>query len=134
MEPIPIRIHENTKEALEYEAADRNISVSAYTRSLLQKGREFDSDEHDDDVVEKYTTGGSQQNVSQLRAMTLRVESSTEDQLKSEAADNDTDLSEHIRDLIAKGPPLGSFFTTNLICRSKSGFPGCVERSSVLRV
>lgn len=103
MEPIPIRIHEDTKEALEYEAADQNISVSAYTRELIEKGREFDAEEHED-VLEKYSASGENgEEVSQLRAITLRVEPSTEETLEAETADNDVSLSEHIRDLIARG-------------------------------
>mgnify|MGYP002760953963 CR=1 FL=1 len=103
MEPIPIRIHEDTKEALEYEAADQNISVSAYTRELLDKGREFDAQEHED-VLKTYTVSDeSGEGVSQLRAITLRVEPSSKETLEAETADSDSSLSEHIRTLIAKG-------------------------------
>ena len=103
MEPIPVRLWEDDKDALEAEAADKNISVSAYTRDLLQKGRAFDAQEHED-VLRKYTVSSeNQRKVSQLRAMTLRVESSTRTRLEEETADSEASLSEHIRGLIARG-------------------------------
>lgn len=42
MEPITIRIHTDTKQSLEDEAAEYNISVSEYVRRLIEKGREYD--------------------------------------------------------------------------------------------
>jgi|APHM01.1.fsa_nt_gi Ribbon-helix-helix protein, copG family. len=103
MEPIPIRIREDTKEVLESEAADQNISVSAYSRELIEKGREFDAQEHED-VLQEYTVPSeSGQEVSQLRAMTLRVEPSTEETLAEETADTEESLSEYVRGLIARG-------------------------------
>lgn len=103
MEPIPIRIHEKTKDALESEAADRNVSVSAYTRAMIERGRDFETHENGD-ILKRFTNSvGAQRKVSQLRAMTLRVEPETKDRLEAETADSETGLSEHIRDLIAKG-------------------------------
>ena len=42
MEPLTIRIQEDTKKSLEEEAAEYNVSVSEYIRRLIDKGREYD--------------------------------------------------------------------------------------------
>ncbi|MEZ3172748.1 ribbon-helix-helix protein, CopG family [Halorubrum sp. RMP-47] len=42
MEPITIRIQEDTKESLESEADEYDVSVSEYIRRLIRKGREYD--------------------------------------------------------------------------------------------
>jgi chromosome segregation ATPase len=42
MEPLTIRIHAETKESLESEAAEYDVSVSEYVRQLIAKGREYD--------------------------------------------------------------------------------------------
>ena len=42
MEPLTIRIREETKESLESEADEYGVSVSEYVRELLEKGREYD--------------------------------------------------------------------------------------------
>jgi len=42
MEPLTIRIREETKESLEAEADEYDVSVSEYVRELIQKGREYD--------------------------------------------------------------------------------------------
>jgi len=42
MEPLTIRIHAETKESLESEAAEYDVSVSEYVRQLIEKGREYD--------------------------------------------------------------------------------------------
>lgn len=42
MEPLTIRIHADTKEALEDAAADADVSVSEHVRTLLERGREYD--------------------------------------------------------------------------------------------
>ncbi len=42
MEPLTIRIREDTKESLESEAAEYDVSVSEYVRQLIEKGREYD--------------------------------------------------------------------------------------------
>jgi predicted nucleic acid-binding Zn-ribbon protein len=42
MEPLTIRIQEDTKESLESEADESDVSVSEYVRRLIRKGREYD--------------------------------------------------------------------------------------------
>lgn len=42
MEPLTIRIREETKESLESEADEYDVSVSEYVRELIEKGREYD--------------------------------------------------------------------------------------------
>jgi len=42
MEPITIRIHEETKESLEEAADEYGVSVSEHIRNLIEKGREYD--------------------------------------------------------------------------------------------
>jgi DNA repair exonuclease SbcCD ATPase subunit len=42
MKPLTIRIHEDTKQSLEEEAAEYDVSVSEYVRQLIEKGREYD--------------------------------------------------------------------------------------------
>jgi phage shock protein A len=42
MEPLTIRIQEDTKKSLEEEAAEYDVSVSEYIRRLIDKGREYD--------------------------------------------------------------------------------------------
>jgi DNA repair exonuclease SbcCD ATPase subunit len=42
MEPLTIRIREDTRESLEEEAAEYDVSVSEYVRQLIEKGREYD--------------------------------------------------------------------------------------------
>jgi chromosome segregation ATPase len=42
MEPLTIRIQADTKESLEAEAAEYDVSVSEYVRRLIEKGREYD--------------------------------------------------------------------------------------------
>ena len=42
MEPLTIRIREETKESLESEADEYDVSVSEYVRNLIEKGREYD--------------------------------------------------------------------------------------------
>jgi predicted RNase H-like nuclease (RuvC/YqgF family) len=42
MEPLTIRVREKTKESLEEEAAEYDVSVSEYVRELIEKGREHD--------------------------------------------------------------------------------------------
>lgn len=42
MEPLTIRIQADTKESLEEEADEYDISVSEYVRRLIEKGREYD--------------------------------------------------------------------------------------------
>jgi DNA repair exonuclease SbcCD ATPase subunit len=42
MEPITIRIQADTKESLEREANEHDVSVSEYVRRLIEKGREYD--------------------------------------------------------------------------------------------
>ena len=42
MEPLTIRIREETKESLEAEADEYDVSVSEYVRQLIEKGREYD--------------------------------------------------------------------------------------------
>lgn len=42
MEPLTIRIQAETKESLESEAAEYDVSVSEYVRRLIRKGREYD--------------------------------------------------------------------------------------------
>lgn len=50
MEPITIRLQANTKESLQGEAADRDMSLSEYVRELVSTAREYneaDGDEAD---------------------------------------------------------------------------------------
>jgi len=42
MEPLTIRVREETKESLESEAGEYGVSVSEYIRELIEKGREYD--------------------------------------------------------------------------------------------
>ena len=42
MEPITIRIHEDTKKSLEDEADEYGVSVSEYIRDPIEKGREYE--------------------------------------------------------------------------------------------
>jgi len=42
MEPLTIRVQEETKESLESEADEYGVSVSEYVRRLLEKGRDYD--------------------------------------------------------------------------------------------
>ena len=42
MKPLTIRIRANTKESLESEADEYDVSVSEYVRELIDKGREYD--------------------------------------------------------------------------------------------
>jgi TolA-binding protein len=42
MEPLTIRIREDTKESLDEEATEYGVSVSEYVRELIEKGREYD--------------------------------------------------------------------------------------------
>jgi chromosome segregation ATPase len=42
MEPLTIRIHEDTKESLQSEADEYDVSVSEYVRQLIEKGREYE--------------------------------------------------------------------------------------------
>ena len=42
MEPLTIRIREETKESLESKAGEYDVSVSEYVRELIEKGREYD--------------------------------------------------------------------------------------------
>jgi len=42
MEPLTIRIHADTKESLESEADEHDVSVSEYVRQLIERGREYE--------------------------------------------------------------------------------------------
>jgi len=42
VKPLTIRIRANTKESLESEADEYDVSVSEYVRELIEKGREYD--------------------------------------------------------------------------------------------
>jgi len=42
MEPLTIRIHEDTKKSLQEEADEYDISVSEYVRRLISDGREYE--------------------------------------------------------------------------------------------
>ncbi len=42
MEPLTIRIRDETKQSLEDAAAEYDVSVSEYVRQLIDKGREYD--------------------------------------------------------------------------------------------
>jgi antitoxin component of RelBE/YafQ-DinJ toxin-antitoxin module len=42
MQPLTIRIREDTKESLDKEADEYGVSVSEYVRELIEKGREYD--------------------------------------------------------------------------------------------
>lgn len=42
MEPLTIRIREDTKESLESGASEYGVSVSEYVRKLVEKGREYE--------------------------------------------------------------------------------------------
>jgi len=42
MNPLTIRVREDTKESLESEASEYGVSVSEYVRELIEKGREYD--------------------------------------------------------------------------------------------
>jgi antitoxin component of RelBE/YafQ-DinJ toxin-antitoxin module len=42
VQPLTIRIREETKESLEEEADEYGVSVSEYIRTLIEKGREYD--------------------------------------------------------------------------------------------
>jgi septal ring factor EnvC (AmiA/AmiB activator) len=42
MEPLTIRVHEETKQSLESEAAEYDVSVSEYVRELIDRGREYE--------------------------------------------------------------------------------------------
>ena len=42
MEPLTIRIRAETKESLDEEADEYDVSVSEYVRELIRKGREYD--------------------------------------------------------------------------------------------
>lgn len=42
MEPLTIRVREETKESLEGEADEYGVSVSEYVRTLLARGREYE--------------------------------------------------------------------------------------------
>jgi chromosome segregation ATPase len=42
MEPLTIRVREETKESLQSEADEYDVSVSEYVRELIEKGREYD--------------------------------------------------------------------------------------------
>jgi septal ring factor EnvC (AmiA/AmiB activator) len=42
MDPLTIRIPEETRESLESEADEHDVSVSEYVRRLIRKGREYD--------------------------------------------------------------------------------------------
>ena len=42
MDPLTIRIPEETRESLEAEADEHDVSVSEYIRRLIRKGREYD--------------------------------------------------------------------------------------------
>ena len=42
MEPLTIRIREDTRQSLESEATEYDVSVSEYVRELIEKGREYD--------------------------------------------------------------------------------------------
>jgi antitoxin component of RelBE/YafQ-DinJ toxin-antitoxin module len=42
MEPMTIRIQDETKESLEEAASEYGVSVSEYVRELIQQGREYD--------------------------------------------------------------------------------------------
>lgn len=42
MKPLTIRIRKETKETLEDEAGEYDVSVSEYVRRLIEKGREYD--------------------------------------------------------------------------------------------
>jgi len=41
MEPLTIRVRGETKESLEEEADEYDVSVSEYVRELIEKGREY---------------------------------------------------------------------------------------------
>ena len=51
MEPFTIRLQANTKESLEDEAADAEMSLSEYVRELISKGREYDDTDADEDAL-----------------------------------------------------------------------------------
>ena len=89
MEPIPVRLWEDDKDALEAEAADKNISVSAYTRDLLQKGRAFDAQEHED-VLRKYTLQLKYHNLT-LQVQDLRKRSRNEGTIDDCALQEESD-------------------------------------------
>ena len=42
MEPLTIRVRDETKESLHSEADEYDVSVSEYVRELIDKGREYD--------------------------------------------------------------------------------------------
>lgn len=50
MEPLTIRLPANTKESLQGEANEKNMSQSEYVRELISRGREYDPEEIDGDV------------------------------------------------------------------------------------
>jgi predicted DNA-binding protein len=42
MQPLTIRIQEDTKQSLDRESDEYGVSVSEYVRELIEKGREYD--------------------------------------------------------------------------------------------
>jgi DNA repair exonuclease SbcCD ATPase subunit len=55
MEPLTIRIREDTKKSLEGEADEYDVSVSEYIRQLIEKGREYEElqERHQDELQAK---------------------------------------------------------------------------------
>lgn len=50
MEPITVRLQANTKESLQGEADERDMSLSEYVRELVSRGREYDPADAEGDV------------------------------------------------------------------------------------
>ena len=81
MEPLTIRIREDTKQSLESEADEYGISVSEYVRDLIEQGREYD------DLADRLES--REQRIDELESQ-LRKRSNIEDKIE--------DLPDKIRD------------------------------------
>jgi len=73
MEPLTIRIREETKESLEEGADEYDVSVSEYVRELIRKGSEYD------ELAERL--GARENRIEELESQ-LRKRSQIEDKIE----------------------------------------------------
>ena len=129
MKPLTIRIRANTKESLESEADEYDVSVSEYVRELIDKGREYDElaerlDAKEERVAELERELGERpdtaEEVEELREEVDRLE---------DAADERDRLAERVEELEAEVDSLEARNRdlTNQLAESNRRIDGAAE-------
>lgn len=129
MKPLTIRIRANTKESLESEADEYDVSVSEYVRELIDKGREYDEiadrlDEKEERIrdleQELADRPDTADELDELREEVARLESVADD--RDRLAEEVEELEAEVDSLEARNRDL-----TNQLAESNRRIDGAAE-------